>query len=173
MYVIRDLIVDFNKFLEQHKRIKPYLIRKKTESEGKEQFLQSMKDRDTLDGYVECVLCACCSTSCPEYWWHGHSKKPNDFLGPAALLHAYRWVQDSRDEATQERLSALANFYSVYRCHQINNCTNVCPKRLEPGKAIANLRLLISGFKKKKKADMEGKVPADPNKACPKACANN
>ncbi|CAH1962001.1 unnamed protein product [Acanthoscelides obtectus] len=131
MYVIKDLIVDMNKFLAQHNRIKPYPIPKElcVKSEGDQQFLQSIKDREKMDGLVECILCACCSTSCPEYWWHGHTKPPNDFLGPAALLNAYRWIVDTRDGATHERLSELRNYYNVYRCHQINNCTSVCPKK--------------------------------------------
>nr|CAH7748521.1 unnamed protein product [Callosobruchus chinensis] len=170
MYVIKDLIVDMNKFLEQHSKIKPYPIPKQehcAKAEGEEQFLQSIKDRERMDGLVECILCACCSTSCPEYWWHGHTKAPNEFLGPAALLNAYRWIVDTRDGATKERLNELRNYYNVYRCHQINNCTSVCPKRLEPGRAIAQLRLHLARFKKKPKPDMEGKVPADPYKACP------
>ncbi|CAH1175793.1 unnamed protein product [Phaedon cochleariae] len=166
MYVIKDLVVDFSKFIEQHKRIMPYLIREKAHAEGKDQCLQSIKDRDSLIGYVECILCACCSTSCPEYWWHGHTKAPNDFLGPAALLNAYRWIKDTRDEGTKLRLSKLTNYYNLYRCHQINNCTKCCPKRLAPGKAIADLRLLVANFKKKKKGDLEGNLPSDPHKAC-------
>ncbi|XP_060516893.1 succinate dehydrogenase [ubiquinone] iron-sulfur subunit-like [Cylas formicarius] len=166
MYVVKDLVVDFNKFLDQYNRIKPYLI-KKTEGykEGDETFLQSIKDRTKLDGHVECILCACCSTSCPEYWWHGHSKQPNDFLGPATLLNVYRWILDSRDEGTAERLNQLKNYYSVYRCHQINNCTNCCPKRLNPGKAIANLRLILAGLKRKSKSEMRGSVKSDHEKA--------
>lgn len=170
MYVIKDLIVDYKQFLRQHARTKPYLIRKdiSERDEGKLQCLQSIKDRDNLIGKVECILCACCSTACPEYWWHGHTKEPNDFLGPAALLSVYRWIVDSRDTGTEERLSELRNFYHVYRCHQINNCTSVCPKHLEPGVAIANLRLLLARLKRKKKPDLEGKKESDPYKACEK-----
>ncbi|XP_057654266.1 succinate dehydrogenase [ubiquinone] iron-sulfur subunit-like [Diorhabda carinulata] len=166
MYVIKDLVVDFHKFMEQHNRIKPFLIRDRPQKS--QQFLQSIKDRDNMIGLVECILCACCSTSCPEYWWHGHSKEPNDFLGPAALLNSYRWITDSRDHATEERLNDLKNYFSVFRCHQINNCTVCCPKRLVPGKAIAKLRLLVSGMAKKKKPDMEGTADSDPMKACEK-----
>lgn len=170
MYVIKDLIVDYKQFLRQHARTKPYLIRNdiSEKDEGKLQCLQSIKDRDNLIGKVECILCACCSTACPEYWWHGHTKGPNDFLGPAALLSVYRWIVDSRDNATEERLNVLRNYYSVYRCHQINNCTSVCPKHLEPGIAIANLRLHLARFKGKKKPDLEGKKESDPYKACEK-----
>lgn len=168
MYVIKDLIVDYKQFLRQHNRIKPYLIRKDIcdGSEGKQQILQSIKDRHNLIGKVECILCACCSTSCPEYWWHGHTKEPNDFLGPASLLNAYKWIIDSRDQGTAQRLNQLRNFYHVYRCHQINNCTSVCPKHLEPGEAIANLRLMLSKMKKKKKPEIEGMKSSDPLKGC-------
>ncbi|KAG5869141.1 hypothetical protein JTB14_026638 [Gonioctena quinquepunctata] len=165
MYVIKDLIVDMNKFFEQHKRIKPYLIREDLRKLGEEQFAQSIKDRDKLTGFAECILCACCSTSCPEYWWHGHSKAPNDFLGPATLINAYRWIVDSRDTGTSGRLSQLTNYFNLFRCHQISNCTNCCPKKLGPGKAIAELRLFVGKYKKKK-ADMQGQLPSDPHKAC-------
>ncbi|XP_072389054.1 succinate dehydrogenase [ubiquinone] iron-sulfur subunit-like [Diabrotica undecimpunctata] len=165
MYVIKDLVVDFKKFIEQHNRIKPYLIRHPPEEKNM-QFSQSVKDRQDMLGLVECILCACCSTSCPEYWWHGHSKAPNDFLGPAALLNSYRWIVDSRDHATKQRLSELGNYFNVFRCHQINNCSVCCPKRLLPGKAIAKLRLLVANVQSKKKPDMEGTAMSDPLKAC-------
>uniref|UniRef100_A0AAR5QJ08 Succinate dehydrogenase [ubiquinone] iron-sulfur subunit, mitochondrial n=1 Tax=Dendroctonus ponderosae TaxID=77166 RepID=A0AAR5QJ08_DENPD len=171
MYVVKDLVVDFTRFLEQHKRIKPYLIRKDDKfDEGEEYYLQSIKDRDKLDGYVECILCACCSTSCPEYWWHGHAKAPNDFLGPSALLNAYRWIIDSRDQNTKSRLDELKNYYSVYRCHQINNCTSCCPKNLKPGLAISKLRLLLAGCSKKGKPEMEGVIKSDPTKGANHPC---
>ncbi|KAL1497140.1 hypothetical protein ABEB36_008146 [Hypothenemus hampei] len=171
MYVIKDLIVDFKRFLEQHKKIRPYLIRgEEKTNEGEDYFLQSIKDRDRLDGYIECILCACCSTSCPEYWWHGHGNEPNDFIGPAALLNAYRWILDSRDEALKSRLDQLRNYYSVYRCHQINNCTSCCPKKLKPGLAIAKLRLLLAGWNKKNKAEMSGIIKADPVKGATNPC---
>ncbi|RZC36582.1 Fer2 3 and/or Neuralized domain containing protein, partial [Asbolus verrucosus] len=159
MYVIKDLVVDFTRFYEQHKRVKPYLIRKNPEPMGEKQYLQSLKNRDQLvDGYIECILCACCSTSCPEYWWHGHGSLNNDFLGPAALLACSRWLQDSRDEGTEERLSALGNYYNIYRCHTILNCTNVCPKKLNPAKAIAHLRLRMANLKKKPEPELKGMV---------------
>ncbi|XP_050307098.1 succinate dehydrogenase [ubiquinone] iron-sulfur subunit-like [Anthonomus grandis grandis] len=172
MYVIKDLIVDFERFLEQHKRIRPYLIRCEEDKfeEGCEYYLQSQKDRDKLDGYVECILCGCCATSCPEYWWHGHSKKPNDFLGPAALLNAYRWIIDSRDQATAGRLDQLRNYYSLYRCHQINNCTKCCPKKLKPGVAIARLRTFLAGWTHKETPEMKGTIAGDPNKAARSQC---
>lgn len=147
MYVVRDLIVDFKKFISQVNRIKPYLIRKDQVEIGQKQYLQSIKERDKLDGHIECILCACCATSCPEYWWHGHSD--NDFLGPAALLAAHRWLEDSRDQDTEGRLNALRDFHSVYRCHTILNCTSVCPKGLNPGKAIASIRLKLADREKK------------------------
>lgn len=171
MYVIKDLIVDYKKFLQQYNRSKPYLIRNdiSVKDEGKLQTLQSIKDRDNLIGKVECILCACCSTACPEYWWHGHTNEPNDFLGPASLLSYYRWIIDTRDQATEQRLNELRNYYHLYRCHQINNCTSVCPKHLEPGVAIANLRLLVAKLKKKKRGDVEGKKESNPLKACEKS----
>ncbi|CAG9863141.1 unnamed protein product [Phyllotreta striolata] len=167
MYVIKDLIVDFTHFLKQHDRIKPFLIRDEEPIKNK-QFVQSIKDRDDQIGLAECILCACCSTSCPEYWWHGHSKAPDDFLGPAALLNAYRWVTDSRDRATDARLKELKNYYSLYRCHQINNCSTCCPKRLIPGRAIAKLRLLVGDMVGKKVPDLHGVAVSDPLKACGK-----
>lgn len=174
MYVIKDLIIDYKQFLRQHARTKPYLIRKDLcdSDEGKQQILQSIKDRDTLIGQCECILCACCSTACPEYWWHGHTKEPNDFLGPAALLSAHRFIVDTRDQGTEERLDQLKNYWHLYRCHQINNCTMVCPKHLQPGKAIANLRLYVAKFKSKKKPDMDGKRVAEPLKGCEKKTGN-
>lgn len=169
MYVIRDLVVDFRHFTKQHKRIMPYLILKDQVPE-ENQLLQSMQDRDKIDGTIECILCACCSTSCPEYWWHGHTKDKNDFLGPAALLNAYRWIIDSRDQAQQERLNIMTNYFNVYRCHTINNCTSCCPKQLNPAKAIANLRLMLGNLKSKPKPEMEGSIPAEPNKMCEERC---
>ncbi|CAH0551960.1 unnamed protein product [Brassicogethes aeneus] len=165
MYVIRDLVVDMKHFTKQHRRIMPWLIRKEDPGPDK-QLLQSVKDRDKIDGRIECILCACCSTSCPEYWWHGHSKDEKDFLGPAALLNAYRWVIDSRDQAQQERLAMLKNYFNVFRCHTINNCTNCCPRQLNPAQAISNLRLLLTNLQNKKKPDLPGAVLIEPEKAC-------
>ncbi|EFA04683.1 succinate dehydrogenase [ubiquinone] iron-sulfur subunit [Tribolium castaneum] len=156
MYVVKDLVVDMTRFLDQHKRIKPYLIRNHDVAIGQKQYLQSLKDRDKLDGYIECILCACCSTSCPEYWWHGHGD--NDFLGPAALLAVDRWIRDSRDEAAECRLATLRDYFSVYRCHSIFNCTSCCPKHLNPAKAIAHLRMRLAGKKQKEKPEMTGMV---------------
>lgn len=134
MYVVKDLVVDMSNFYSQYKSIKPYLQKKNMDSGGKEWY-QSKEDRSKLDGLYECIMCACCSTSCPSYWWN-----QDKYLGPAVLLQAYRWVVDSRDEATQERLQHLDDAYRLYRCKTIMNCATVCPKGLNPGKAIAKLK---------------------------------
>lgn len=139
--VIRDLIVDMTQFYEQYEKIKPFL---QSDSEPPEQErLQSPQDRDKLDGLYECILCACCSTSCPSFWWN-----PDKFVGPAALLQAYRFLADSRDLKTQERLEALSDPFSVYRCHGIMNCVNVCPKGLNPNKAIGEIKSMLHKNKK-------------------------
>ena len=131
--VIRDLIVDMTQFYRQYETIKPYLMNDTT-APAKER-LQSITERDKLDGLYECILCACCTSSCPSYWWN-----PDKFLGPAALLQASRFIEDSRDTHTQERLEQLSDAYKLYRCRSIMNCTTVCPKGLNPNKAIANIR---------------------------------
>lgn len=133
MAVVKDLIPDLTHFYAQHASINPYLITKSPEPAV--EWLQSIEDRKTLDGAYECILCACCSTSCPSYWWNG-----DKYLGPAALLAAYRWISDSRDEATGERLDNLEDPFKLYRCHTIMNCTNTCPKGLNPAKAIAEIK---------------------------------
>lgn len=132
MHIIKDLVPDMTNFYEQYKSIKPYLQRKEGDSE-KEQF-QSEVDRKKLDGMYECILCACCSTSCPSYWWNS-----DKYLGPAVLMQAFRWISDSRDQYTRERLQALDDEFKLYRCHQIMNCVKVCPKGLNPAKAIASM----------------------------------
>ena len=131
--MIRDLVVDMEIFYKQYEKVKPYLINDQ-DSYNKER-LQTPEDRDKLDGLYECVMCACCSTSCPSYWWNG-----DRYLGPAALLHAYRWIIDSRDEATGERLDELQDPFKLYRCHTIMNCAKTCPKGLNPAKAIAEIK---------------------------------
>ena len=139
--VIRDLIVDMTQFYEQYEKIKPFL---QSDSEPPEQErLQSPQDRDKLDGLYECILCACCSTSCPSFWWN-----PDKFVGPAALLQAYRFLADSRDLKTEERLNDLSDPFSVYRCHGIMNCVNVCPKGLNPNKAIGEIKSMLHKNKK-------------------------
>lgn len=148
MYVIKDLVPDMNNFYKQYQSIQPWLQKDEEKGELK-QNLQSVEDRKKLDGLYECILCACCSTSCPSYWWNG-----DKYLGPATLMQAYRWVIDSRDEATEERLNRLKDPFSVYRCHTIMNCTRTCPKGLNPGRAIGELKKLLSGWSKKQPAQM-------------------
>ena len=133
-YVVKDLVPDLTQFYKQYKSIKPYLQRDTPSPDGKE-YRQTKEDRKKLDGLYECILCACCSTSCPSYWWNSE-----EYLGPAILLQSYRWLADSRDEKTAERKQALDNSMSLYRCHTILNCTRTCPKGLNPGLAIAEIR---------------------------------
>lgn len=135
--VIRDLIVDMSQFYQQYEKIKPYLINDEKTPPARER-LQSPEDRAKLDGLYECILCACCSTSCPSFWWN-----PDKFVGPAGLLHAYRFLIDSRDTATEERLDDLDDAFSVFRCHGIMNCVNVCPKGLNPTKAIGHIKSML------------------------------
>ena len=138
MDVVKDLVPDMTHFYAQYASIQPWLKSASPEPSGKER-LQSPDDRAKLDGLYECILCACCSTSCPSYWWNA-----DKFLGPAILLQAYRWLADSRDEATGERLDQLEDPFRLYRCHTIMNCANVCPKGLNPAKAIAETKKLIA-----------------------------
>ena len=136
MPVVKDLVPDLTRFYAQHAFIEPWL---QTETPAPEvEWKQSRDDREKLDGLYECILCACCSTSCPSYWWNG-----DRYLGPAALLQAYRWIIDSRDEKTGERLDALEDPFRLYRCHTIMNCAQVCPKGLNPAKAIAEIKKLM------------------------------
>ncbi|KAK9815747.1 hypothetical protein WJX72_008839 [[Myrmecia] bisecta] len=137
MFVVKDLVVDMSNFYAQYKSIRPYLQSKTPADATKEggEYLQSREDRTKLDGLYECILCACCSTSCPSYWWN-----EDKYLGPAVLLAAYRWIIDSRDQFTAERLAQLDDAYKLYRCHTIMNCAKVCPKGLNPGKAIAKIK---------------------------------
>jgi succinate dehydrogenase / fumarate reductase iron-sulfur subunit len=137
MAVVKDLVPDFKHFYAQYASIKPWLQTVSTTPSGKER-LQSPEDREKLDGLYECILCACCSTGCPSYWWNS-----DRFLGPAILLQAYRWLADSRDEMTGERLDALEDPFRLYRCHTIMNCANVCPKGLNPAKAIAEIKTMM------------------------------
>ncbi len=137
MSVVKDLVPDLDGFYNQYAAVEPWL-KNNSEPPEKQERLQSREDREKLDGLYECILCACCSTSCPSYWWNG-----DKYLGPAALLQAYRWIADSRDDATDERLKALDDTFKLYRCHTIMNCTNTCPKHLNPGKAIAKIKKAI------------------------------
>jgi succinate dehydrogenase / fumarate reductase iron-sulfur subunit len=134
--VVKDLVPDQKHFFAQYSLIQPYL--KTTTPAPEKEWRQSPEDRAKLDGLYECILCSCCSTSCPSYWWN-----EDRYLGPAALLHAYRWVIDSRDEAKGERLDELEDPFRLYRCHTIMNCTQACPKGLNPAKAIAELKKLM------------------------------
>jgi succinate dehydrogenase / fumarate reductase iron-sulfur subunit len=137
MPVVKDLVPDLTMFYAQYASIEPWLHTDTPEPQ--KEWLQSEEDRGKLDGLYECILCACCSTSCPSYWWNGER-----YLGPAALLHAYRWLIDSRDEAAGERLDALEDPFKLYRCHTIMNCAQVCPKGLNPAKAIAEVKKLMA-----------------------------
>ncbi len=134
--VVRDLVVDMNQFYEQYEKVHPYLINDQPAPPTER--LQSPEDREKLNGLYECILCACCSTSCPSFWWN-----PDKFLGPSALLNGYRFVADSRDTDTQERLARLDDPFSLFRCRSIMNCVSVCPKGLNPTKAIGHLRSLL------------------------------
>ena len=134
--VIRDLIVDMEQFYKQYRSVRPYLINKDPEPEV--EHLQSPADRDRLDGLYECILCGCCSTACPSFWWN-----PDKFLGPAALLQSWRFLADSRDQATDERLANLDGPFKLFRCHTIMNCVEVCPKGLNPTQAIGHIKELM------------------------------
>ncbi len=135
--VMRDLIVDMKQFYKQYERVKPYLQPSEGDAPAKER-LQSPAEREKLDGLYECILCACCTTSCPSFWWN-----PDKFVGPAGLLQAYRFLADSRDGATESRLQDLEDPFSVFRCRGIMNCVSVCPKGLNPTKAIGKIRSLL------------------------------
>jgi len=134
--VIRDLVVDMTQFYNQYERIDPYL-QNDTQAPETER-LQSPEDRAKLDGLYECILCACCTSSCPSFWWN-----PEKFVGPAGLLQAWRFLADSRDTATEKRLEGLQDPFSVFRCRTIMNCASVCPKGLNPTKAIGDIRKLM------------------------------
>jgi succinate dehydrogenase / fumarate reductase iron-sulfur subunit len=134
--VVKDLIPDLTNFYAQHAYVQPYL--KTVTPDPEKEWKQSEEDRNELNGLYECILCASCTTSCPSYWWNG-----DKYLGPAALLQAYRWLIDSRDEATGERLDDLEDPFKLYRCHTIMNCAQVCPKGLNPAKAIASIKNMM------------------------------
>jgi succinate dehydrogenase (ubiquinone) iron-sulfur subunit len=135
MYVVKDLVPDMNNFYDQYRSIEPWLKKKGEKPDPNKEWLQSPEDRKKLDGMYECILCACCSTSCPSYWW-----SQDKYLGPAVLMQAFRWIDDSRDDYAQERLDALDDEFKLYRCHTIMNCTKTCPKHLNPAKAIAEIK---------------------------------
>ncbi len=135
--IIKDLVSDLSHFYAQHASVEPWMKTQSPTPPDQER-LQSVAEREKLDNLYECVMCACCSTSCPSYWWNG-----DRYLGPAALLTAYRWISDSRDEATGERLDDLEDPFKLYRCHTIMNCTDACPKDLNPAHAIAEIKKLM------------------------------
>lgn len=141
-YVLKDLVPDLTNFYSQYKSIEPWLKRKEPKPKGPNgeeiEYKQSPEERALLDGLYECILCACCSTSCPSYWWN-----PEYYYGPAVLQQAYRWVIDSRDQYTEERLAFLNDTMRLYRCHGIMNCTSCCPKGLDPAKSIVQLKKFI------------------------------
>lgn len=139
--IIRDLVVDMTTFFKQYHSISPYLIN--TDPPPDKERLQSPAERDKLNGSYECILCACCSSQCPSFWWN-----PDKFVGPAGLIQAYRFIVDSRDQATQERLDDLNDAYRLFRCRTIMNCSEVCPKGLEPAHAIEMIRLKMLGIDK-------------------------
>jgi succinate dehydrogenase / fumarate reductase iron-sulfur subunit len=134
--VIRDLIVDMTGFFKQYHSIKPYLLNDSAAPDRER--LQSPQERDELNGLYECILCACCTSSCPSFWWN-----PDKFVGPAGLLQAYRFLSDSRDDATEARLDNLEDPYRLFRCRTIMNCTDVCPKGLNPAQAIGKIREML------------------------------
>jgi succinate dehydrogenase / fumarate reductase iron-sulfur subunit len=135
--VIRDLIVDMTHFFNQYHSIRPWLVNEDPPPERER--LQSPAERDQLDGLYECILCACCSSSCPSFWWN-----PDRFVGPAGLLQAYRFIVDSRDQVTSERLTNLEDAYRLFRCRTIMNCVDVCPKGLNPARAIGEIRTMLT-----------------------------
>jgi succinate dehydrogenase (ubiquinone) iron-sulfur subunit len=138
-YVVKDLVPDLTNFYNQYKSIEPWLKRKDPKEAGQKEYYQSHEDRVKLDGMYECILCASCMTSCPSYWWN-----PEYYLGPAVLMQAYRWVADSRDQFTEERLAWVNDTMKLYRCHGIMNCTSCCPKGLDPAKAIVELKAQVA-----------------------------
>ncbi len=139
MSVVKDLVADMSNFYAQYASIKPWLQADDAATDPKQERIQTEAQRQKLDGLYECILCACCSTSCPSYWWNSER-----YLGPAALLQAYRWIADSRDEATDARLAQLDDAFKLYRCHTIMNCTKTCPKGLNPARAIAEIKKAVA-----------------------------
>lgn len=151
MFVLKDLVVDMTHFYAQYKSIEPFLKRKSPRKEGDKEFLQSKEERKLLDGLYECVLCACCQTSCPSYWWH-----PQEYLGPAVLMQAYRWVIDSRDEYTDERLEKIGGDMKLDECYQIGVCSLACPKHLNPREALNNLKNMYLEYKSRRTIESSG-----------------
>jgi len=141
MEVVKDLVPDMSNFYKQYKSIRPWLVPAQ-EKKGEGEYVQTIDDRKKLDGMYECILCACCSTSCPSYWWNG-----DKYLGPAVLMQAYRWIADSRSGDAAKRLADLDDEMKLYRCHTIMNCTNTCPKGLNPGQAVQRIKKAIHDSK--------------------------
>lgn len=155
--VMKDLVTDLTNFYKQHASIEPFLQAKEEPPET--EWRQTQAERAELDGLYECILCACCSTSCPSYWWNGDKEDASEeYLGPAALLQAHRWLADSRDTLTNERLDALEDEFKLYRCHTIMNCAQVCPKHLNPAEAIADIKRMMVNRPKEKKASAKQTV---------------
>ena len=148
MFVLKDLVVDMSHFYAQYKSIEPFLKRKTEKENPDEEYYQSLEDRKLLDGLYECVLCACCSSTCPSYWWH-----PQDYLGPAVLMQAYRWVIDSRDEYTDERLEMLGGDMKLGECYQIGLCSLTCPKGLNPRAALKHLKELYAEYDERRSSE--------------------
>ncbi|CAI4221757.1 unnamed protein product [Auanema sp. JU1783] len=144
MFVVKDLVPDMNLFYAQYASIQPWIQKKDSINLGEKQLYQSIEERDKLDGLYECILCACCSTSCPSYWWNA-----DKYLGPAVLMQAYRWIIDSRDDYAAERLHRMHDSFSAFKCHTIMNCSKTCPKHLNPAKAIGEIKSLLVGVTSK------------------------
>jgi len=151
MYVVKDLVPDLNHFYDQYKHIQPYLQRNGKQVFGKVSHVQTQEDRAKLDGMYECILCACCSASCPSYWWGS----TGGYLGPAVLMQAYRWMVDSRDQKLFKRMELLQDHSALYKCHTILNCTKTCPKNLNPGQAIAGIKKLMMSYNEEKEKEEE------------------
>merc|ERR1712136_588027 len=154
MYVIKDLVPDMNNFYQQYRSIQPWLQKSddgSAKDKGQLQNLQATEDRAKLDGLYECILCACCTTSCPSYWWNS-----DRYLGPAVLMQAYRWMIDSRDQSRLKRMDMMQDEYALYRCHTILNCTKSCPKGLNPGQAISGIKKIMLDYSKEKEKGHQG-----------------
>jgi len=150
MYVVKDLVPDMNLFYEQYASIQPWIQKNTPIKLGEKQMHQNLEEREKLDGLYECILCACCSSSCMSYWWNA-----DKYLGPAVLMQAYRWIIDSRDDKAEERLNRMRDSYSAFKCHTILNCTRTCPKHLNPAFAIGQIKKLLTGVESKPKAQKE------------------
>lgn len=159
-YVLKDLVPDLSNFFNQYKSIEPWLKRKDVKKPGDKEHLQTPEDRAKLDGLYECILCACCTQSCPSYWWN-----PEVYLGPAVLLQSYRWIVESRDQFTEERLAFMNDTMKLYRCHGIFNCTTCCPKGLDPARAIEGIKRQVAEKYKRDWRDlMSERITANKNR---------